>query len=189
MPRKADAQLEDRILDAAYELWSKRGEKALTMRAVARAAGTTTPTVYKRFEDKRDLLALLRERALNKLVSVPSLSGVCGHSSVRVPAAHLGLGRATLASQRVPADFRNHQEAAGRAVGRRSGGSRPAGACAGRASARHRNHADGRGRSTSGGAATSQHLQRSLRGANRERGGEEGRAPRLDELGRSRRKP
>jgi hypothetical protein len=32
-------------------------------------------------------------------------------------------------------------------------------------------------------------LQRSLRGANRERGGEEGRAPRLDELGRSRRKP
>ncbi len=70
MPRKADAKLEDRILDAAYELWSKRGEKALTMRAVARAAGTTTPTVYKRFDDKRDLLALLRQRALNNLVSV-----------------------------------------------------------------------------------------------------------------------
>ncbi|MGA8038400.1 MAG: helix-turn-helix domain-containing protein [Candidatus Acidiferrales bacterium] len=70
MPRKADAKLENRILDAAYELWSKRGEKALTMRAVARAAGTTTPTVYQRFEDKRDLLVLLRDRSLKNLVSV-----------------------------------------------------------------------------------------------------------------------
>jgi AcrR family transcriptional regulator len=70
MPRKPDAKLENRILEAAYALWSKRGEKALTMRAVARAAGTTTPTVYQRFEDKRDLLAILRQRALQSLVEV-----------------------------------------------------------------------------------------------------------------------
>jgi AcrR family transcriptional regulator len=70
MPRKPDAKLENRILDAAYALWSKRGEKALTMRAVARAAGTTTPTMYQRFDDKRDLLELLRERALKNLVGV-----------------------------------------------------------------------------------------------------------------------
>ncbi len=44
MPRKPDARLEGRILDAAYRMWSKRGERALTMRAVARASGTTTPT-------------------------------------------------------------------------------------------------------------------------------------------------
>ncbi|MGB0035706.1 MAG: helix-turn-helix domain-containing protein [Candidatus Acidiferrales bacterium] len=68
MPRKADAGLEGRILDAAYELWSKRGESALTMRAVARAAKTTTPTVYQRFRDKRDLLELLRGRALQNLL-------------------------------------------------------------------------------------------------------------------------
>ena len=43
MPRKADARLEGRILDAAYRIWSERGENALTMRAVARAARTTTP--------------------------------------------------------------------------------------------------------------------------------------------------
>lgn len=69
MPRTPDAELEGRILDAAYRLWSKGGSHAVTMRAVARAAGTTTPTVYDRFRDKRDLLVLLRSRALEKLVS------------------------------------------------------------------------------------------------------------------------
>jgi AcrR family transcriptional regulator len=70
MPRTPDAKLENRILEAAYSLWSKRGEKALTMRAVARKAGTTTPTVYQRFDDKRDLMVLLRTRALRNLVAV-----------------------------------------------------------------------------------------------------------------------
>jgi AcrR family transcriptional regulator len=63
MPRKADARLEGRILDAAYRIWSKRGEHALTMRAVALASGTTTPTLYARFSNKDDLLSLLRRRA------------------------------------------------------------------------------------------------------------------------------
>jgi len=63
MPRTADARLEGRILDAAYQLWSKGGEGALTMRAVARGARTTTPTVYQRFRDKKDILELLRKRA------------------------------------------------------------------------------------------------------------------------------
>jgi AcrR family transcriptional regulator len=70
MPRKPDAELEERILNAAYSLWSKKGEKSLTMRAVARAAATTTPTVYQRFRDKGDLLVLLRARAMEKLVKV-----------------------------------------------------------------------------------------------------------------------
>lgn len=67
MPRKAEAGLEGRILDAAYKLWSERGEHALTMRAVAEAAGTTTPTLYERFRDKHDLLELLRSRARQNL--------------------------------------------------------------------------------------------------------------------------
>jgi len=69
VPRKADAALEGRILDVAYRLWSKGGEHALTMRAVARAAGTTTPTLYERFRDKDDLLAFLRDRARQKMFS------------------------------------------------------------------------------------------------------------------------
>ena len=67
MPRKADAGLEGRIVDVAYRLGSEKGEKALTMRTLAKAAGTTTPTLYERFRDKRDLLEFLRERARRKL--------------------------------------------------------------------------------------------------------------------------
>lgn len=69
MPRTADARLEGRILDAAYRIWTERGEDALTMRAVARAARTTTPTLYERFSHKSDLLVLLRRRARRNLFS------------------------------------------------------------------------------------------------------------------------
>lgn len=69
MPRKADVRLEGRIIDAAYHLLSERGEEALTMRAVASACGTTTPTLYERFSNKEDLLSLLRRRARLSLFS------------------------------------------------------------------------------------------------------------------------
>jgi len=78
MPRKPDAELEGNILDAAYRLWSERGERALTMRAVARAARTTTPTLYKRFRDKSDLRHFLEERARQNLYAAikPSRTGI-----------------------------------------------------------------------------------------------------------------
>jgi AcrR family transcriptional regulator len=61
VPRRPDPDLEGKILDAAQKLWKKGGEKALTMRAVAKAAGTNTPSVYRRFRDRDDILrALLR---------------------------------------------------------------------------------------------------------------------------------
>lgn len=60
MPRQADPQLEQRILDAACRLWSRGGEKSLTMRAVAKASGTTTPTLYERYRDRDDILRALR---------------------------------------------------------------------------------------------------------------------------------
>jgi AcrR family transcriptional regulator len=56
MPRQPDPDLEERILSAAHVLWKRGGEKALTMRAVARAARTNTPAVYRRFKDRRDLV-------------------------------------------------------------------------------------------------------------------------------------
>jgi len=67
MPRKADKQLEGRIIDAAYQLWSKGGEHAVTMRAVALAAKTTTPTLYERFQDKHDLIVFMRVRARERM--------------------------------------------------------------------------------------------------------------------------
>jgi AcrR family transcriptional regulator len=60
LPRQADPQLEQRILEAASRLRARGGEKALTMRAVAKAAGTTTPTVYERYRDRDAILRALR---------------------------------------------------------------------------------------------------------------------------------
>jgi len=64
MPRHPDPDLEERILKAAHTLWKRGGDKALTMRAVARAAHTNTPAVYRRFKDRQDLIrGLLRQLA------------------------------------------------------------------------------------------------------------------------------
>lgn len=62
MSRRADPELEERILRAARKLWKKGGEKGLSMRKVAKEARTTTPTVYSRFKTKRDILGALLRR-------------------------------------------------------------------------------------------------------------------------------
>jgi AcrR family transcriptional regulator len=62
LPRIADVHLSDRILDAAYEVVKKEGIDAVTLRAVAVRARTTTPTVYARFKTKDDLLLALSQR-------------------------------------------------------------------------------------------------------------------------------
>ena len=67
MPREADPELETRVLAAALKLWNRGGEKAVTMRDVARAAGTTTPTLYERFKNKQDILKALRMQAQQHL--------------------------------------------------------------------------------------------------------------------------
>src|SRR5215471_8495514 len=77
MPPIPDRHLEDRILRAAQRLWRTEGKKGLTLRAVAREAGTTTPTIYQRFRNKEALqlaLALRARDALNaELFSSSSL--------------------------------------------------------------------------------------------------------------------
>jgi AcrR family transcriptional regulator len=68
MPPHLDLLLEERILKAAQKLWRTRGERGLTLRAVAREAGCTTPTVYKRFRDKQAILNTLAVRIRAELV-------------------------------------------------------------------------------------------------------------------------
>jgi len=81
MPPHADQLLEERILKTAHKLWRMRGEKGLTLRAIAREAGTSTPTVYKRFRNKEALRKALAERIrlqLNEyLFGAKSLEDVC----------------------------------------------------------------------------------------------------------------
>jgi len=77
MPPVPDKQLEERILKVAQRLWKTRGEEGLTLRAVAREAGTTTPTLYKRFRNKEALrLAMayrVREELTADLLASPSV--------------------------------------------------------------------------------------------------------------------
>ena len=72
MPRHPDPELEQRILEAASRLWSRGGEKSLTMRAIAKAAGTTTPTVYERYRDRDDILRALRLQTRRELFAALS---------------------------------------------------------------------------------------------------------------------
>jgi AcrR family transcriptional regulator len=69
MPRVPDKQLEDRILQAAQRLWRSHGESALTLRAVAREAETTTTTVYKRFRNKEALQLALAGRVYQQIAA------------------------------------------------------------------------------------------------------------------------
>lgn len=68
MSRTQDEKLRDRILDVAVTLLSMNGEQGVTMRAVAQAANTTTPTVYSRFPDKEALLLALAARERDRYV-------------------------------------------------------------------------------------------------------------------------
>lgn len=72
MPRHPDPGLEKRILTAASRLWARGGEKKLTMRAVASAADTTTPTVYERYRDRADILRALRLQTRQELFAALS---------------------------------------------------------------------------------------------------------------------
>jgi AcrR family transcriptional regulator len=72
LPRQADPQIEQRILDAACRLWSRGGEKTLTMRGIAKAAGTTTPTVYERYRDREDILSAVRLQTRTELLAAVS---------------------------------------------------------------------------------------------------------------------
>ncbi len=82
MARTPDPDLEDRILDAARRLWKKgEGGGALTMRAVARAAGTNTPAVYRRFDRREEILqaliAQVRQEVYQQLEAAPSAEEAC----------------------------------------------------------------------------------------------------------------
>jgi AcrR family transcriptional regulator len=70
MPRTPDPELEGRIVDAAMRLLDRGGEGAITMRSVAREAGTTTPTIYERFPDREALMRQVAERGTDELFSI-----------------------------------------------------------------------------------------------------------------------
>jgi AcrR family transcriptional regulator len=81
MPRKADPKLEKAIITAATRILDKNGIDAVTMREVAKAAGTTTPTLYERFKDRDALLIGVLDRVaydmLERMEPMDSIDGMC----------------------------------------------------------------------------------------------------------------
>jgi AcrR family transcriptional regulator len=81
MPRHADPDLEERVLDAAQTLWRRGGDKKLSMRTLARAARTNTPAIYRRFKTREDilraLLLRLRQEIYEAVAPSQSLEEIC----------------------------------------------------------------------------------------------------------------
>jgi AcrR family transcriptional regulator len=70
MPRKPDPLLQSRILEAARRLYAKGGEHSLSMRSLAKAARTNTPAVYRRFRNRKNILAGLLTAYQEELTAV-----------------------------------------------------------------------------------------------------------------------
>ena len=69
MPRAPDPRLEERLVNAALSLLDDHGLEAVTMRSVAAAAGTSTPTLYERFDDRDALVKGLVLRVQDAMIS------------------------------------------------------------------------------------------------------------------------
>lgn len=69
MPRTPNATLEGKIIAAAMRLLDRGGEEAVTLRAVAKEAGTTTPTIYERFGDRERLMRRLARQGTEDLLT------------------------------------------------------------------------------------------------------------------------
>jgi AcrR family transcriptional regulator len=66
-PKRGQAELKKKILDAARELFVAEGAEAVSMRKVADKIGYTATTLYNHFEDKESLLRALCEADFQKL--------------------------------------------------------------------------------------------------------------------------
>lgn len=75
MPRHADPELETRLLEAARKLWRAGGDEALSMRALARAAKSNTPAIYRRFRDRKEILRALMLLFRNRWVEAIRAAG------------------------------------------------------------------------------------------------------------------
>lgn len=83
MPRKPNPELEKRILEAARKLYLKGGDRALSMRTLAKAAHTNTPAIYRRFKKRKDVLVALVQHVQQELFAALEPCGSLQESMVR----------------------------------------------------------------------------------------------------------
>jgi AcrR family transcriptional regulator len=129
-PRLPPEQRREQLLDAALGIFNQAGLAAVTVDAVARAAGVTRPVVYGQFTDSADLLRelLTREerRALDQINAVLAASATehpvhalanTTRGFLTAVLAHPATWRAILLPvDGVPAPVRRHKERTEQAI-------------------------------------------------------------------------
>jgi TetR/AcrR family transcriptional regulator, mexJK operon transcriptional repressor len=70
------AKLEDRLLDAALEVFLEHGFARSTIDAIAKAAGATRKTVYARYANKGEIFSAVIARPLDATAMIPTLDSV-----------------------------------------------------------------------------------------------------------------
>ena len=81
------AERRARIEDAAARLFAERGYAATSVEDIVREAGVSKPILYRHFESKRDLHAMLLERRRDELAAAPLDQLRPGRGRARRPAA------------------------------------------------------------------------------------------------------
>lgn len=78
-PRTNDAAVRERLVACATEMFATRPQEAVTVRALAAAAGTSTAAVYTLFQGKDGLIREVRDQAVaglfHDLTAVPGSEG------------------------------------------------------------------------------------------------------------------
>jgi AcrR family transcriptional regulator len=127
------AELPDRLLDAALQLFTERGFAATTMEQVAKQAGASTKTLYSRHENKADLLKAVVLRIVEQSLAAHNaamppdprdidprlfLQSLFTQMSMRIATEGAGLNRLALAEgHRVPALRELYRAVTGRGAG------------------------------------------------------------------------
>ena len=73
-PRRSE--IDDAILDACFAVLGSVGYARMSLDAVARHAGVTRPTIYRRFDGKEDLVIAALSRAQRGIVDLPDTGDV-----------------------------------------------------------------------------------------------------------------
>ncbi len=96
--------LRQALIDAAVDLLREKGAEALTLRAVARAAGVSQTAPYRHFKDRRALVAGVAQEAFARMGT--AIGRAVQHGEPGLPALQRGLAAYARFARKHPAEYR-----------------------------------------------------------------------------------
>lgn len=111
-PKIRQSKAQNRVLNAAYDLFLQNGLTAVSMQQIAEAAGITKATLYHHFRDKHDLYLATMQLALsrNETALQQSLEGSTSLRELVYALVTYIFGDERADLQRLSTDFRLHVE-------------------------------------------------------------------------------